>query len=199
MGHFQKIPLRKILSEFGEDKTRKSLSEFSCPLNSDIEFFLKNSAIELEKQCVSRTNLLCITDNNKIVLAGYYTLTLKVLIADDMGVSKTTSKRIGKFCTHSDPFDLNILPAPLIAQLGKNYSNSYNKLISGDEIIETAIEDIQTASLLLGGRVVYIECADKPQLVSFYERNGFIKFGERFETPNGTLLIQMLKYINQKQ
>ena len=49
------VNLREYLDEnkpvyIGEDKLYKLLSSFSCPLNPDVENFLRNSAIEFTKK-----------------------------------------------------------------------------------------------------------------------------------------------------
>ena len=36
--------------ELGEDELRQILSEFSCPMNPDVERFLKHSSIEFKYQ-----------------------------------------------------------------------------------------------------------------------------------------------------
>ncbi len=54
---------------------------------------------------------------------------------------------------------------------------------------------------IAGGKIVYLECEDKPRLVGFYSNNGFVTFGnrslDRDETNiGGEYLIQMLRYIS---
>ena len=65
------------------------------------------------------------------------------------------------------------MSAPLIAQLGKNYHEGMNHLITGDELLCLACEKISRIQLDLGGRFVYVECEDKPKLIDFYAANGF--------------------------
>ena len=93
------------------------------------------------------------------------------------------------------------LSAPLIAQLGKNYTKGYNKLITGDELLNIACKKVSQIQMDLGGRYVYIECDDIPALVNFYARNGFVEFDKRqlekdeIDLFTCKYLIQMLKYI----
>jgi len=54
-------------------------------------------------------------------------------------------------------------------------------------ILEYALSVISTAEEMVGGRVVYVECRDIPQVISFYEDNGFKIF--RRDPDDG--LIQM--------
>jgi len=57
-------------------------------------------------------------------------------------------------------------------------------------------------TLDVGGKIVYLECEDKPKLKDFYTENGFVVFGERkldrdeMDDFEDTYLIQMLKYLN---
>lgn len=55
----------------------------------------------------------------------------------------------------------------------------------------------------LGGRFAYLECEEKPKLIEFYKRNGFIEFDKRKldadETGlDGEELVQMLRYFRGK-
>ena len=95
-----------------------------------------------------------------------------------------------------------VIMAPLVAQLGKNYTNDYNKLITGDELLKMAEDQIRLAQRIIGGKVVYLECEDVDRLRSFYSDNGYVEFGkrkldkdERTEM-SGTHLIQLLKYLH---
>jgi hypothetical protein len=50
MAGYTVVNIRDLIDEIGEDGTAHILSSFSCPLNPDIEEFLKKSAIEFCKQ-----------------------------------------------------------------------------------------------------------------------------------------------------
>ena len=48
-----------IISEkYGEDYLKNILSDFSCPLNSDVEKFLRTSAIVFAQQGIAQTHLV---------------------------------------------------------------------------------------------------------------------------------------------
>lgn len=38
------VNLRDMIEQLGEDKTKNILSNFSCPLNKDVDGFLKNKS-----------------------------------------------------------------------------------------------------------------------------------------------------------
>ena len=198
MNGFIKVPLKRLVEEIGEDNTKLILSDFSCPLNKDIQSFIKQKAIEFEKQSISRTQLIFASFKNSQALVGYYTIANKTFNIAKASISKTQRKKINKFATYNPELKSHLLPAPLIAQLGKNFTNGYNKLITGDELLKIACDDILHVQEILGGKIVYLECEDKPRLIEFYTSNGFVEFAKRKldsdETNiDGEYLVQMLK------
>lgn len=200
MDGYVKISLKKLILNIGEEQTSKILSDFLCPLNPDIEDFLRIKAIEFEKQSISATHLIFASYQGNMVLAGYYTLSTKAFNITKAAITRSLSKRINKFATYDSGLKAYILPAPLLAQIGKNYNNNYNTLILGDELLAIAIDDVKMIQQIAGGKVVYLECEDKQRLIDFYSRNGFVTFGnrslDRDETNlSGKYLVQMLKYL----
>jgi hypothetical protein len=195
------VSLKDMIDELGEKKSKELLSQFSCPLNADVEIFLHNSAIELAKQSVSATHIVLSSYKQTTVIVGYFTLANKNIIVSHNSISKTLKKKIGKFGTYDPDRKGYIISAPLIAQLGKNYSNNYNTLITGDELLLMACKKVSKVQELIGGKIAYLECEDKPALIDFYTSNGFVNFGQRkldrdeTELFTGHCLIQMLKYL----
>ena len=47
---FVQINLSDLLDQLGADSVKEILSSFSCPLNPDVESFLKNKAAEFSKR-----------------------------------------------------------------------------------------------------------------------------------------------------
>ena len=203
MAGYSILSLSDIIDEKGEDFCREILSFFSCPPNPDVEKFLtKRSAIDFAKQSIAQTFLVYASYRGKNVLCGYFTIANKYIVVGSHSVSKTTARRLRKFAMPNISDDNLVIMAPLIAQLGKNYTNDYRKLITGDELLKMAIDKVSAAQRIIGGKVVYVECEDIDILKKFYEDNGFVIFGkrrldkeERGEM-NGSHLIQLLKYLN---
>ena len=202
MSGFSLINLNDMLQELGEDKLKIILSSYLCPYNQDIEYFLNDKAIEFSKQGIAATHLVFTSHKNKPVLIGYFTLANKFIFIPQklFSKSKALKKRIAKFGIRQETG--YSLGTPLIAQLGKNYTNNYNTLITGDELLYLAINKVKQIQSDIGGRFVYLECEDIEKLVDFYSSNGFLNFGQRDLDPDekgrikGTYLIQMLKYIH---
>ena len=72
------------------------------------------------------------------------------------------------------------LSAYLIAQLGKNFKDEANEKISGEQLLQAAIDTIKELQYMAGGMVIFLEAEDKEKLMHFYEdENGFKQFDAR--------------------
>lgn len=202
---FVSINLKEMIEKLGENKVKDILSCFECEKNPDVQNFLRHSAIEFSKQGIAQTHLVYWRNKKENwgesrELVGYYTISSKSLEVHKNDVSKTTWKRIVKFGKRDINSKKCIFPALLIGQLGKNYAGGNNFLISGNQLLELAIRKIRSVQNEIGGKFTYLECEDIPQLISFYEGNGFRQFGKRQldgdETDlKGEYLIQFFRYL----
>ncbi len=192
------ISLKDMYEAIGEEKTKEILDSFECPLNKDVEYFIKEKAIQFFKMRISNTFLVCSTYRGSNVVVGYFALTNKVTKIKRSSLSNSIRKRINRFSEGVAIEKYYTVALPLIGQLGKNYKNNYNLLISGDELLKLACDKIKEAQNILGGKFVFIECEDKEKLRQFYESNGFVCFGKRNlekdekEQNSGNYLLQML-------
>lgn len=187
--------LMSVVHEIGEDKTRNIISKFECPQNKDVQNFLYEKSIIFSKQSFSKTHLVFHVTKNTKDLVGYYTIAARTIRIKKQVLSNTA---VRKLKANGAIFEDGhyVLWAPLIAQLGKNYANNLNELISGDDLLQMAMNKVREVQYDIGGRIAYIECEDKPKLIKFYERNGFKVFDKRRldkdETDiNGCYLIQL--------
>ncbi len=196
------INLADMLTEMGEDAAKSILLEFSCPVNIDVEYFIKNKAIEFSKQDLAKTHLVFCSYKSETAFIGYFSLANKFILVNPDVLSKSKRKRIIKFGTYNKDTKKYIMSAPLIAQLGKNFKYKDKRLISGDELLKMACDKVREAQSYIGGKITYLECEDKPVLNRFYSDNGFIRFGARDldEDEKGLMsskqLVQMLKYLS---
>ena len=198
------INLRDILNDdsLGESVAKNVLSSFSCPLNPDVEYFLRHTAIEFSKQSISSTYLVMASSKDQYVLCGYFALANKVFcIEKDSFPNRNWKHRMAKFGQFDKTVQRYTISAPLIGQLGKNYANGYDKLITGDELLKLALDKVREMQYIVGGKIVYLECEQKEKLIDFYQSNGFVNFGmralDRDETDklSGESLVQMLRYM----
>lgn len=190
-----------MLSELEESDVKSMLSSFSSPKNKDVEDFLKNNAVQFARQNLAPTNLVYANCDKGCFLCGYFTLTIKTIEVYKHMVGSKTFDKLKKFGTYDKVLKRCTIPAPLIAQLGKNYADGCNKLIDGAELLQIACDEVKKAQLIVGGKVVYLECEDVGKLTDFYHRNGFKEFARRSldhderGSFSGRYLIQMLKYL----
>lgn len=193
------ISLEDICNSIDKDKVKKIVSDFECDLNKDVETFFKDKAIEFCRQGIAKTFIITSSFQNRQVIAGYFSIATKTVEVKKSLLNNKTRKRLSRFAVNDSSNSIFEVPLPLIGQLGKNYKNGYNKLISGDVLLKIACNKVKEAQKIVGGRFAYLECEDKPKLKEFYESNGFVCFGKRNldrderKTNAGEYLLQMLR------
>jgi hypothetical protein len=200
MTGFNLIELDDMIEELGEDRVKSILFNFTCPMNKDVEHFLKEKAILFSTQGLAKTHLVFMSYKGNPELVGYFSLANKFIMLKEKALSNTLEKRVRKFANHNRELKTYFITAPLIAQFGKNHTIDRGKLITGDELLKLACDKIAKVQSVIGGKIVYLECEDIEALIEFYSRNGFVNFGKRPLDPDetnlkGEFLVQMLKYI----
>ena len=163
--------------ELGEDELRQILSEFSCPVNRDVEQFLKKNSIEFTKKNQSVTYLVFSVIGGE--LQGYFTLALKPLTVRGETVSNTIKRKLLRVSELDEKLDTYTMSAYLIAQIGKNYSECGGKMITGAELLELAWDKIKATQYVFGGMVAFLEAENEEKLLSFYRNNRFSQFDTR--------------------
>lgn len=197
------INLIDIYNTLGEEKTKEILNAYKCELNPDVEYFLKEKAILFSKQDISRTFLVMSDYQGKDVIVGYFAITNKATTVKKFIISNTKRKKILRYAEYNNESKGYNIALPLIGQLGKNYNNGYNKLITGDILLKFACDKIKETQNILGGRYVFLECEDIDKLREFYEDNGFECFGKRNlekderDKNKGEYLLQMLRDLSK--
>ncbi len=197
------INLKDIYNTLGIERTKEILKDFKCELYYDVEYFLKEKAIEFSRQDISRTFLVMSGYQGKDVIVGYFAITNKATTIKKFVISKTKRKKILKYAKYNNEYKGYNIALPLIGQLGKNYNNGYDKLITGDILLKFACDKIKETQNILGGRYVFLECEDNEKLREFYESNGFECFGKRNlekderDKNKGEYLLQMLRDLSK--
>ncbi len=182
--------------ELGEDELRQILSEFSCPMNPDVERFLKYSSIEFTKKNQSVTYLVFSVADGKLL--GYFTLALKPLTVRGETVSNTVKRKLLRVSELDKKSDTYTMSAYLIAQLGKNYSENDGKMITGAELLGLAWDKIKATQYMFGGMVTFLEAENEEKLLSFYRDNRFSQFDTRqttSDTDESHELVQLLRLL----
>jgi hypothetical protein len=183
--------------DLGEEELAKLLSEFSCEKNLDVERFFKEQSIDFTKKNQSVTYL--VFENENAALVGYFSLAIKPISVNATGFSNTMKRKIARVSELDENTGSYSLSAYLVAQLGKNYADGVNEKISGEQLLQAAVETVKELQYMVGGMVVFLEAEDEPKLMNFYEKeNGFKRFDTRevkAGTENAHSLIQLLKVL----
>lgn len=79
----------------GEEKLLQFLSEFSCPLNKDVERFLKHQAVEFAKKHQAVTYLVLSLEDAELL--GYFSITIKPLVVKAEPFSNTVKRKLARF------------------------------------------------------------------------------------------------------
>lgn len=184
------------LTYIGEESLYDLLSDFSCPKNPDVEYFLSHNAIEFTKKDQSVTYL--VFDAEDASLVGYFSLTVKPISIYISNISKTMAKKLSRVSILDKETQSYTTVAYLIAQLGKNYALPKNKQIPGNVLLGFALKTISSIKYSVGGIIEFLECEDNRFLLNFYIENHFKPFDTRITTSKNTephTLHQLLKFI----
>ena len=189
--NFNVINIIDLLNSVGEKEVSSALSEFTCSKNPEIEFFLRNNAIDFAKRKISVTHLI-LDDNAQIV--AYFTLTHKPANITASNLSKSAIKTLSRYAILDKDSNSFNISSFLIAQFGKNSAYKDSNKLSGNKMMEFCFEILKSVQKQVGGGIVFLECEDKKQLLNFYqnESNKFRIYGERYSETEKTKYIQLL-------
>lgn len=176
----------------GEDSTNEILSDFSCPLNHEIEHFLQADALQFAKEKLAITYLVFGTDDKFI---AYFTLTHKAVEICGKHLSNNIRRKLKKVSTYDSESDIFLTSAFLIAQFGKNMSVS--EKVDGRELMRNTLSKLQEIQREIGGSIVYLECEKKPKLIDFYssEENHFVPFRKRHDDKDNIDYLMMMRIL----
>ena len=184
---YKKVNILELANMLPEDCLKELLCSFACPLNSDIENFIRFKCLSFAKQKLSVSHLVFDEMEN---LLGFFTLANKpCLIRNDTvtsELSNTLKKKLDRFATQSTANGI-IVPAYLIAQFGKNYAIEKSLRIDGKELMRLAFETLSAVQREIGGGVIFLECRDEQKLLEFYTSDEirFREYGQRRALEDG--------------
>ncbi len=185
-----------LIENYGEDEVDTILSDFSCPINSDIEIFLRDKAIEFAKQKIAITYL--VSDDTNGNMLGYFTLANKAIQINDNAIeSKTLKKRISKFSSY-DKENGYIVPMFLLAQFGKNFSVEDGNCVHMEELMGLVCQVINRVQHIIGGSLIYLDVdSENTKLIDLYHDTcGFVQFGNRTSSNDQKNYTMMIKYLS---
>lgn len=183
-------------SLLGENDLVQILSDFSCDKNQDVEKFLKNNSIDFTKKNQSVTYIILDKDDGELL--GYFTIALKLLMVRGETISNNIKRKLKRISEYNEETQTFVVPAYLIAQLGKNYTNNANNKITGNELLEIAWTKVKEIQYQVGGVITFLEANNEEKLLSFYENNKFVEFDTRSTSSDNhesRKLVQLLRVL----
>ncbi|WP_051192398.1 hypothetical protein [Butyrivibrio sp. VCB2001] len=176
----------------GSDVIEHKLATFSSPKNPEIEDFIRNKAISFATGKLSITYLVNDDDTGNIL--GYFTLTHKSIIINGENLSATSRKKLARYSRMDVSTGNYMASSFLLAQFGKNYALDEADRIDGADLMKLATDVLVNIQRQIGGGIVYLDCEDKPELTSFYKRQNFKEFDDRFSPEDNQKYIQFMRF-----
>ncbi|MEI6797408.1 MAG: hypothetical protein WCK39_11140 [Methanomassiliicoccales archaeon] len=155
-----------------------------------MEHFLRRSALQNERGHRSRTFLIldaASSPEKPLEIMAFFTLAMGMMRISS-SISRNKSRRLaGPF--YDDDQIVQLTPCYLIGQMGRSATSAGR--ISGDRILNEAMNEIRNAWDSVGGKFVRLDCEDAPGLLSLYRRNGF-EFAQRNQRTGLTEMVRFL-------
>ena len=185
----------------GEKMFADTLSCFSCPLNRDVEDYLKNPKRATNSSHMSSSVTYLVLDPQTYGVLGYFTLMMKAYSVESKQLSSKNRRLVERF-SEVDKQGKLVVPVYLIAQLGKNFALPKEKQIAGVDLLKLAIDRFSRVRGEIGGKLVMVEReADCPKLLEFYTKNGFRSWTRRINEKDGKKKVefdQMFAVLNDE-
>lgn len=181
-----------MISSAGEESVKQWLSSFCCPINKEIENFIRSSSIEFAKKGLSITYI--VVNAISLDILGYFALTHRPVQISDKALSNNSRKKLLRDAKLDSLNQMYNISSYLIAQFGKNYN--VKEKISGVLLMQYAENTLLNIKKQIGGNTVYLDCEDKPELRSFYEKKvNFRYFGTRISESDNRAYLQYIKFL----
>ena len=184
----------KFAKTVGEAVLSSTLSSFAVPLNSEVEDFIRNKALQATKLKSSISYL--VIDEDLADVVGYFTLLVKPFTIQAASLSSKNRRLIARFAEENTEAGDYTASVYLIAQIGKNYAIEEPLQISGGDLLNMALDKLRAAQDLVGGKLVLVEReADRAKLLEFYNANGFKSWNGRYDKKDQVQYDQMIRVL----
>ena len=105
----------------GSDELAEMISHFACPLNGDVEDYLKNPKWATNSSRMSSSESYLVLNSQTSDLLGCFTLMMKAYSVESKQLSSKNRRLVERF-SEVDKQGKFVVPVYLIAQLGKNFA-----------------------------------------------------------------------------
>jgi hypothetical protein len=185
------VTLQEYEEVMGAQKLYDLLRTFSCPLNKEVELYLKDTSRAVQSSRMSSSVTYLAFDSKTNDLLGYFTVMMKAYSVRSDTLNSANKRLISRFSEldSSGNFTASVY---LIAQIGKNFALPKDSQIEGSELLWSAMDVFRSMKRAIGGKLVMVEReADRPKLLEFYKANGFKSWTTRSDAKDGVVYDQM--------
>ena len=186
------VNILDLIDMGGSEVIEHKLATFSSPKNPEIEDFIRNKAINFAIGKLSITYLVNDGDTGEIL--GYFTLTHKSIVISGGNLSATSKKKLARYSRMVASTRNYMASSFLLAQFGKKYALAKENRIDGSELMRLATGVLISIQRQIGCGIVYLDCEDKEELTSFYKRQNFKQFDDRYSTEDNQKYIQFMRF-----
>ena len=184
------VRLFDLLAMDGGEQFFESIANSFLSKNADVEQFFREKAVQATKLNTAATYLVISYEEKNFDLLGYFTLATKMLTLKRSSLSKTECKSISRFGYFDEDSQSYKLPAVLIAQFSRNFSEN-SKSISGSELMDIALDKIRDILHSTSGKAVFLECEQSEKIIDFYTRHNFQPLGNTVFSKDNKELTQL--------
>ena len=167
------INIENMIENYGEEAAQALLFSFSCERdgiqkNLEVESFVRKNAIDFYKRKLAVT-YLAFDENSDFV--GIYTLAHKAIDIPADKLNSRLRKKVARYARLDEERQVYSVSAFLIAQFGKNYEGDKGGTISGQELLDNAMEMLEDAQSIVSGGLIFLDCeVDNKPALNLYER-----------------------------
>ena len=192
------LKISELEDTVGKEALADTLAHFSCPLNKEVESYLKDASRAVQSSRMSSSVTYLAFDSRTNDLLGYFTLMMKAYSVRSDALNSANKRLISRF-SEIDASGNFTAAVYLIAQIGKNFALPEEDQVEGSELLMAAMDVFCETKSAIGGKLVMVEReADRPKLLEFYNDNGFKSWTTRRNVKDGMVYDQMFAVLGGK-
>ena len=192
------LKISELEDAVGREALADTLARFSCPLNKEVESYLKDASRAVQSSRMSSSVTYLAFDSRTNDLLGYFTLMMKAYSVRSDALNSANKRLISRF-SEIDASGNFTAAVYLIAQIGKNFALPEEDQVEGSELLMAAMDVFCETKSAIGGKLVMVEReADRPKLLEFYNDNGFKSWTTRRNAKDGMVYDQMFSVLGGK-
>lgn len=176
------VSLGDLLASGCDEKKIISIFEkFSCQLETELEDFLMQRAIEYENKGIGKTFLFFDVEklqNNEISIMAYYTIGHSTIDITNLS-NRQRRRMLGNYPGRDNMKSVSTF---LIGQIGRCDKYTSEDL-NGDTIFNECYHSLSLAAKIIGGSIVFLECREH-MFSKVYEKMHFVKLSDELNEDN---------------